>query len=243
MIDKEWVYGFNPVYEALRAGRVIRVYVSKKRHKDLQKILSIAESKKVPLESKEDFFFKRFGKAHQGIAAVVKEKRFLSIEELLKIPEKLRELPFFLILDGLEDPRNFGAILRIADASGIHGVVIQSHRTVKVTETVSKASAGAIEFVNISQVVNIKHAIDKMKSLGITVFGAEAGSGLAPWDVDLKVPLAIVIGSEGKGIRMTVKKLCDFLISIPMKGMINSLNVSVATAMIAYEVLRQRSLE
>lgn len=243
MIDKEWVYGFNPVYEALRSGRAVHLYISKKRQKDVQKILSMAESKKVPLEFKEDFFFERFGKSHQGIAAVVKEKRFLSIDELLKIPEKVSEVPFFLILDGLEDPRNFGAILRIADALGIHGVVIQSHRTVKVTDTVSKASAGAIEFVNISQVVNIKHAIDKMKSLGITVFGAEAGSGFTPWEMDMKVPLAIVIGSEGKGIRMTVKKMCDFLISIPMKGMVNSLNVSVATAVIAYEILRQRSLK
>jgi 23S rRNA (guanosine2251-2'-O)-methyltransferase len=241
MTDKRWVYGNNPVYEALRANRAIFIYISKKRQKDLEKIILTAESKKVPVEFKDDSFFDRFCKGHQGIAAVVKEKTFLSIEELLKVPGLLGEVPFFLILDGLEDPRNFGAILRVVDASGIHGVVLQSHRSVRITETVSKASAGAVEFVNISHVVNIKHAIDKMKRLGIAIFGAEVGSDLTPWNVDMKVPLAIVIGSEGKGIRLTVKRMCDFLISLPMKGMVNSLNVSVATGIIAYEVLRQRS--
>lgn len=240
MIDKEWVYGLNPVYEALRADRVILICISKKRQKDVQKVLLVAKNKMVPLEFKDDSFFERFGKGHQGIAAVVKEKRFLTIDELLEVPDKLGEIPFFLILDNIEDPRNFGAILRVADAAGIHGVVFQSHRSVRVTETVSKTSAGAIEFVNISQVVNIKHAIDRMKEHNITIFGAEAGSDFTPWDMDMKIPLAIVVGAEGKGIRMTVKRMCDFLISLPMKGMVNSLNVSVATGIIAYEVLRQR---
>lgn len=239
---EEWLYGFNPVLEAIKSGRKINiVYIYKQRHEQIQKIIELANAGGIPVEfAEKEFFDSKFHKGHQGVAAVVEKKRLLSIDELSAIPEKKWEIPFFLILDLIEDPRNFGAILRVADAAGMHGVVFQSHRSAGITSVVSKASAGALEYVNLAEVVNIKHAIDKMKKLNITIIGAEAGSELTPWDIDMKGPLAFVIGSEGQGLRKTVREICDFVVSLPMRGKVNSLNVSVATGILAYEVIRQR---
>lgn len=239
---EEWLYGFNPVLEAIKSGRKIKtVYISKQRHEHIQKIIEMAKAEGIPVEFAErDFFDTRFYKGHQGVAAVVAQKKLLSIDELLIIAERSGEAQFFLVLDLIEDPRNFGAILRVADAAGVHGVVFQSHRSAGITPIVSKASAGALEYVNLAEVVNIKHVIDKMKKLNIAIVGAEAGSELTPWKIDMKGPMAFVIGSEGQGLRKTVREMCDFVVSLPMRGKVNSLNVSVATGILAYEVIRQR---
>ena len=164
----------------------------------------------------------------------------MDIYELLNIPEKRNETPLFLILDCIEDPGNVGAIVRSADAAGVHGVVIQEHRSAGLGPAVSKASAGAVEYVPVSRVSNIKHAISEMKERGITIIGAESGSGNMPWDVDFSVPAGLVIGSEYRGLRKTVAEKCDFVVSIPMRGRVNSLNVSAASAVLMFEVLRQR---
>jgi 23S rRNA (guanosine2251-2'-O)-methyltransferase len=145
-----------------------------------------------------------------------------------------------MVLDCIEDPRNFGAILRVADAAGVDGVIFQSRRSAGLTPVVYKASAGAIEHVNLAEVVNIKHAVALMKERDVTVIGAEADAPLSLWDVDMKAPLAVIVGSEGEGMRRTVKEMCDALVNLPMKGTVNSLNVSVAAGIIAYEVMRQR---
>lgn len=239
---QQWIYGFNPVLEAIKSGRKINIiYIYRQRHEHVQKIIEAANSRGIKVEfADKEFFNSKFHKAHQGIAAITEKKGFLSIEDILSIPNKKGETPFFLILDLIEDPRNLGAILRVADAVGVHGVVFQSHRSAKITPTVSKTSVGALEYVNITEVVNIKHAIDKMKRLDITIIGAEAGSELTMWDIDMKKPLALVVGAEGYGLRKTVREMCDFVVSLPMKGMVNSLNVSVATGILAYEVIRQR---
>jgi len=241
-VKAEWLYGFNTVLEAIRSDRKIKtVYISKQRHEQVDKIVELAKSEGISIEfADKDFFDSKFHKGHQGVAAVAEKRQILSTDELLSISEKREESAFFLILDLIEDPRNLGAILRVADAAGVHGVVFQSHRSAGITPIVSKASAGALEYVNLAEVVNIKHAIDKMKNLNITIIGAEAGSELTPWDIDLKSPLAFVIGSEGMGLRKTVKEMCDFVVSLPMKGKVNSLNVSVATGILSYEVIRQR---
>ncbi len=238
----EWLYGFNPVLEAIKSGRKIKtVYIYKQRHEQLQKIIEMANTEGITVEFAErEFFDTRFHKGHQGVAAVVEKKGFLALDELLSIPEKKGEPAFFIILDLIEDPRNFGAILRVADAAGAHGVIFQSHRSAGITPVVSKASAGAIEHVNLTEVVNIKHAIEKMKKLDITIVGAEADSELTLWDIDLKTPIAIIIGSEGQGLRKTVREMCDLVVSLPMRGRVNSLNVSVATGILSYEVIRQR---
>ena len=239
---EEWLYGFNPVLEAIKSGRKIKtVYISRQRHEQIQNIIEIAKAEGIRVEfAEKNFFDTKFHKGHQGIAALVAQKKLLSIYELLSISEKSGETLFFLVLDCIEDPRNFGAILRVADAAGVHGVVFQSHRAAGITPIVSKASAGALEYVNLAEVVNIKHAIDKMKKLNITIVGAEAGSELTPWDIDMEGPMAFVIGSEGQGLRKTVREMCDFVVSLPMRGKVNSLNVSVATGILSYEVIRQR---
>lgn len=238
----EWLYGFNPVLEAIKSGRKITaVYIYKQRHEQTRDIIKLANAKGIPVEFEEkDFFDARFPKGHQGVAAVVQKKKALGIEDLLNIPVRKGVPLFFLILDLIEDPRNFGAILRVADAAGVDGVVYQSHRSAGITPVVAKASAGALEHVNLVEVVNIKHAIEKMKQSDIAIIGAEAGAGLSLWDVDMKLPLALVIGSEGHGLRKTVRDMCDYLVSLPMKGAVNSLNVSVAAGILSYEIMRQR---
>ncbi len=241
----EWVYGTNPVIEALRSGRdVSKVYLARQRNRGAREVITLAEVKGVPVSLKEDRFFEdRFDKGHQGIAALVSRKRLLTPEEILEIAEERGEAPFCLVLDGLEDPRNFGAVLRVADAAGIHGVVLQGRRSVGVTPVVAKASAGAVEYVQIAETVNIKHALRMFAERGISIVGAEAGGATSLWDADFTGPLAVVVGSEGQGLRRTVRDLCDTIVSLPMKGRVNSLNVSVACAVLAYEVLRQRTFQ
>ncbi|HIE56366.1 MAG TPA: 23S rRNA (guanosine(2251)-2'-O)-methyltransferase RlmB [Chromatiaceae bacterium] len=240
--DSEWIYGLNPVIEALRSGRKIKkIFLSSNRRKKSSQIIKKAANSKIPLTISDPTFFDRnFCKGHQGIAAEVYPRSYWSLNELLEIPTIKKELALFLILDCIEDIRNFGAILRVADASGIHGIVIQSRRSVSLNPQVSKASAGAVEYVPVSIVPNIKHAINKMKERGIMILGANADSEQKVWDSNLTVPLALIIGSESKGLRRTIKSLCDVLVSIPMKGKINSLNVSVATGVIIFEIIRQR---
>ncbi|MEK7683652.1 MAG: 23S rRNA (guanosine(2251)-2'-O)-methyltransferase RlmB, partial [Nitrospirota bacterium] len=232
----------NPVLEALRARRNIKeVYISSGRHEKLFLIKKETESRGIAIRIVDVAFFnERFPKGHQGIAVKVSEKGYMDLYELLNIPEKRNEIPFFLILDCIEDPGNVGAILRSADAAGVHGVIVQEHRSAGLGPAVSKASAGAVEYVPVSQVSNIKHAISEMKEREITIIGAESGSGNMPWDVDFSVPAGLVIGSEGRGLRKTVSEKCDFVVSIPMRGRVNSLNVSAAGAVLMFEVLRQR---
>ena len=240
--QEEWIYGVNPVLEALAAGRNVKtLYISAGRHDRVGQILGEARTRRIPVETPDTLFFdSRFPKGHQGVAAKVAQKGYTDLHELLMIPSERGETPLFLVLDSVEDPRNFGAILRSADASGVHGVVIQSHRSAGVGPQASKSSAGAVEHMAVSVVPNIKHAIRRMKDEGITVVGTEADATTTLWDVDLSVPLCIVIGSEGKGMRMTVKEQCDIVAGLPMKGRINSLNVSVASGVVLFEVFRQR---
>lgn len=244
-LAEEWIFGLNPVLEAIRAGRVIKsIILSSGRH-DSPKILEIkkeAEKKDIPIvRADAGFFHSNFPKGHQGVAAKVLPKKYIELDELFKIPSKVDEPPLYIILDCIEDLRNFGAILRVADAAGVHGIVIQSRRSVTLSSEVAKSSAGAVEYVPVSIVANIKYAIREMKKIGLTIVGAEAGIGKLVWDLDLRVPLALVVGSEGRGLRKTVKENCDLLVSLPMKGKINSLNVSVAVGIMVFEILRQRS--
>jgi 23S rRNA (guanosine2251-2'-O)-methyltransferase len=243
--DSEWIYGFNPVLEALKAGRKIKtIFISSGRQDKIILIKKEAESGKIPVRIKEPVFFDiTFRKGHQGVAAEVSCKEYVNLDELLKIPIEKNETAFFIIVDCLEDPRNLGALLRVADAAGVHGIVLQSHRSVTLSAEVAKVSAGAVEYVPVSLVANIKYAIDEMKNRGITIIGAEMNTEKTIWDIDLKVPIAIVVGSEGKGLRKIIRQKCDILAKIPMSGKINSLNVSVATGILSFEILRQRLIK
>lgn len=237
-----WIYGLNPVLEALRAGREMKaVYVLAGRRDKLDEIGQAAAGRGITIKTADmDFFDGKFPKGHQGIAAAVAPRQYATLDDIMAIPAQKNELPLFLILDLVEDPRNFGAILRVADAVGVHGVIIQSHRSATLTPEAVKASAGAAEYMPVAMVSNIKHAIKTMKDEGILIAGAEAGSNNELWTTDLSVPLALVIGSEGKGLRRTVGEDCDTIISLPMQGMVNSLNASVAAGVILFEIMRQR---
>lgn len=238
----QWLYGINPVFEALRAKRQIKaIYIHTGRHKDVEKLMKEAEIRGIPVrQMNRAFFDSRFPKGNQGVAVEVSERGYVGFDELMEIPAKKGEKAFFLILDGIEDPRNLGAILRSGEAVGIHGVIIEKHRAAGLGPEAAKASAGASEYVAVSVVSNIKNAIEEMKKEGIFVVGAEGGSELTPYDIDLSVPISLVIGSEGKGLRMTVRERCDKIVSLSMRGKVNSLNVSVAGGILLYEILRQR---
>lgn len=241
--EAEWVYGLNPVLEAIRSGREIRSVVisSSRRDPEIEKEIS---GLGIKIQRADSLFFDgRFPKGHQGIAALVAPREYAGLDELLSLPAKKNETPLFLLLDLLEDPRNFGAVLRVADAGGVHGVVIQSHRSVTLSPEAVKASAGAAEYVPVAMVANIKHAMRDMKETGITIVGAEADADKTLWDMDLSAPLAVVVGSEGSGMRRTVRENCDMLVNIPMKGSVNSLNASVAAGIIIFEIMRQRMAE
>lgn len=241
---EEWIYGINPLFEAIRSGRkIFRIFLSANRRARVEAIEREAVKRDIPLSIKEpDFFDRLFHKGHQGVAALVSPVSSLTLFDVLDIPHAKGETPFLLVLDCIEDPRNFGAIIRVADAAGIHGIVMQSHRSVSLSAQIAKASAGALEYVPIVVVPNIKHAFRLFREKDIAVVGADTEADRTIWDADLTVPLALVVGSEGKGMRKTVKEWCDLLLRIPMQGHVNSLNVSVAAAIFAFEILRQRRL-
>ncbi|WP_297209572.1 MULTISPECIES: 23S rRNA (guanosine(2251)-2'-O)-methyltransferase RlmB [Thermodesulfovibrio] len=239
-----YIYGVNPVEEAFKESNVIKeIYVSKDRAQRLSKILELAEKNSIPVKLVDKFFLdKTVNGVHQGIVAKVKSKKTISIEDALIIPEKMNEPALFLILDLIEDPQNFGAILRVADATGVHAVFYQKKRSAGLVPSVWKTSAGAIWHVNLVEVNNIKYAIRELKENDIAVIATDAKEGDILWNFDFKKPVAIVLGSEGKGVRHTVGKLSNILLKIPMKGKISSLNVSTAAAVILFEALRQRGL-
>jgi len=239
---EEWIYGLNPVLEALRSGREVKVvFLSLARRDKVSEIEGEISSRGIKINREENLFFdSKFAKGHQGIAALVAPRGYSDFDELLETPSRNNEMPLFLLLDGVEDPRNFGAVLRVADAGGVHGVVIQAYRSASLSPEAVKASAGASEHIPIAMVPNIKNAIRDMKESGITIVGAEADADLALWEADLTGPLSLVMGSEGEGMRKTVREQCDLLVRLPMRGKVNSLNVSVATGIIIFEIMRQR---
>lgn len=237
-----YIYGVNPVKEAFKVPHGLKeIYVWRKRLNKLQEIVTTAESLSIPVKIvDEDFIERHSDGVHQGILAKIRPKNTISIQQALKLSEEKKEPPFFLIVDLIEDPQNFGSILRVADAAGIHAVIYQQKRSVGLTPSVWKASSGAVWHVNLVEINNIKYAIREFKQQGIKIVGAEAFADRVFWEADFKKPIALIVGSESKGIRPTVKSLCDEIVQIPMYGKLNSLNVSAATAILVFEALRQR---
>jgi 23S rRNA (guanosine2251-2'-O)-methyltransferase len=212
------------------------------RHGAVAEILALARERGIPFEYVDRKILEKNASTpvHQGVLAYAAAKEYVSLEDLLSISHTKGGQPLYCILDGLEDPHNLGAILRTADAAGIHGLIIRNRREVGLTPVVAKASAGAIEYVPVARVANISQAIETLKKNGVWVVGIEA-SGNVPFDkVDFTLPTAIVVGGEGAGIAELVRKKCDVLASIPMRGRISSLNASVAAALVMYEAFRQR---
>ncbi|MEO5356632.1 MAG: 23S rRNA (guanosine(2251)-2'-O)-methyltransferase RlmB [Nitrospirae bacterium YQR-1] len=237
-----WIYGINPVFEALTAKRQVRVvYVTQGWKRDRRTLLSLTRGAGVAVEEVGKEFFDKFhGLTHQGICALLNEtQQLLSVEQIYKSVVN----PLFVVLDGIEDPRNFGAILRTAEVAGVSGVIFQSHRSAGLSPVVDKTSSGASFYLPMAMVSNIKHSIRYLKDNNVTVYGADAASEHTLWSVDLRGPVAFVFGSEGSGLRRTVSEHCDMLIKIPVFGSIDSLNVSVSAGVFLFECKRQREYE
>ena len=236
--------GRNPVMEAINAGRPIdRILMQKDGEGSIRMIAAKARDMGIQIQFVDKIALDKLspGRPHQGIAAYVAAHEYSSVEDILAAAAAKGEDPFLVILDGLEDPHNLGAIMRSVDGAGAHGIIIPSRRSVNLTETVAKASAGAIEYVPVAKTVNLAQTIDDLKAKGIWVAAVDM-DGTAYSDAQLKGPLAIVIGGEGAGVSRLVKEHCDFVVGIPMKGRVNSLNASNAAAVILYEASRQRDL-
>ncbi len=240
----EIISGRNPVVEAIRSGRPInKILIDKNitRHSLIGEIINLANKRGVPVEYIERQIIERLCSSSQGIIAYTAAKDYISLVDLLAIPGKKNEPPFFVILDGIEDPQNMGAIIRTAEATGVHGIIIRERRAVGLTEVVGRASAGAIEYVPVARVINIARAIEDLQKSNIWITGIDMSGDADYQTIDFKDGVAIVIGSEGNGLSPLVRRRCDRVAFIPMKGKISSLNASVAAALVMYQVFRQRS--
>lgn len=239
------IEGKNPVLEALKSGRPVnKILLAKGLRNDatVTEIIQLARNGNIPVEYTERHVIARQSVtgSSQGIIAVAAARDYVSLDELLELPAKTGEPALFCILDGIEDPANLGAILRTADATGIQGIIIRSRRAVGLTSTVAKTSAGAIEYIPVARVTNISQAIETLKKHGLWITGIDMDGKTDYVKVDFSLPSAIVIGAEGKGLSPLVKKHCDTIAFIPMKGQISSLNASVAAAIVMHGAFRQR---
>ncbi len=234
------IYGINPVAEALKAGRVSRLRVADRASARVLELVAAAatEGLAVSRVPAQELDRAARGGVHQGIVAEVKERERFDLSDLL---DGGAEAPLIVVLDGIEDPHNVGAILRTVDAAGATGVVRQSRHAAPLDGAAAKASAGAISRVRVADVVNIARALEELKERGVWTVGLEGSSAKRLDEIDLTLPTAIVMGAEGTGLRRLVRERCDWLASIPMRGHVGSLNVSVATGVALFEAVRQRS--
>ncbi|MBM7853807.1 23S rRNA (guanosine2251-2'-O)-methyltransferase [Desulfohalotomaculum tongense] len=242
-MSQDIIIGRNAVREALRAGRSINkiMLASENKSGPVKEIIDLARENKVPVQNVDrKQLDKLAGGRHQGVVAVAAAKDYADLDDMLEAAEK-QGPPFLILLDEINDPHNLGAIIRTADAAGVHGVIIPRRRSVQLTAAVAKASAGAVEHVPVARVTNLSQTIKKLQRRGIWVVGADMDGQQLHWDAPLDGPVALVIGGEGKGLGRLVKENCDMVVKLPMRGRINSLNASVAAALLAYEVVRQRT--
>ncbi len=242
------IEGRNPVLEAIRSGREInKLYVLKlqdgaRPDPVLSRIINLAKEKKVPIMEvpRQNLDNMSQTRNHQGVIAQVASHEYVDIDEILEKAEEKGEVPLLLALDELKDAYNLGSILRIADAAGVHGVIIPQHRSIGLDSMVAKASAGAIEYVPVARVNNLSRTLIELKEKGFWVAGTDAeGTNLYSDDV-WSGPMVIVIGSEGEGMSKNIKDKCDYLLSIPMAGSVNSLNAAVAAGIVVFEAVKQR---
>lgn len=240
----DWILGRHAVTEAIRAGRDMEKVLFAEGAQ-LSVIQEECKNQRIPFQrvprSKLDQLSE--GRNHQGVMAQVSSYRYSTVEEILAKANERGEMPFLVLLDGIEDPHNLGSILRSADAAGVHGVVIPKRRAVGLTGTVGKTSAGAIEYVPVARVSNLNRLADDLKKQGIWLVGTAGEAKQEYHQIDYRMPLALVIGNEGQGISPLLKKKCDFLAKLPMKGKVSSLNASVATGIFLYEVMRGRQVD
>lgn len=248
MIPKEYedqVEGRNAVLELLESGKDInKILIAKgEKHGSIYKIIAIAKERKVITVEVEKAKLNQMSRTenNQGVIAIVPPYSYCEVEDILKEAKEKQEDPFILLLDGIEDPHNLGSMIRTAETAGVHGIIIPKRRAASVNSTVNKVSTGAVEHMKIARVNNLKDVIRYLKEQGIWICGTDMDTDTYYYNQDLKGPLAIVVGSEGFGMSRLVKENCDFLVKIPMKGKITSLNASVSAGIVLYEVVRQRN--
>lgn len=241
------IVGRNSVLEALKSGRSVnKVLIAKgQRQGSIKEIIGIARDSGLIVQEVEIGKLNELsgGMRHQGIAALAAPVDYVEVEDILAKAAEVGEAPFLVLLDELEDPHNLGAILRTADAAGVHGVLIPKRRSCPLSAAVAKTSAGAVEYVPVARIGNVAQTLKDLKQAGLWVAGADMAGDKAYYQADLTGPLVIVIGSEGKGLSRLTREHCDFLVRIPMRGKINSLNASVACSLLLYEALKQRELK
>ena len=236
------VAGRNAVMELLKSEKDInKLYIEHgERHGSINEIIAKAKEARVVLVEVDKSKLDQMAENHQGVVAVVPPFNYSEVEDILECANEKGEAPFILILDGIEDPHNFGSIIRTAETAGVHGIIIPKRRNVQVNSTVVKVSTGATSYVKIARVNNLNDTIRKLKDAGLWVIGTDGDANTMYYNQDLKGPLAIIIGSEGYGMSKLVKENADILIKIPMKGQITSLNASVSAGIVIYESVKQR---
>ena len=243
-IFTDQIEGRNAVIELLESNKDInKIYVTKGEKKgSINKIIAMANEKKVITveKDKKQMDLMAQSENHQGVIAIVPPYEYVEVEDIINTAKERNEKPFILILDGIEDTHNLGAIIRTAETAGVHGIIIPKRRSANVNSTVSKVACGALEYMKIARVNNITDTIKKLKEQDIWICGTTIDAEKYYYEQDLNMPIAIVIGNEAKGISDLVKRNCDFSVKIPMKGNITSLNASVSTGIIVYEALYQR---
>lgn len=239
------VEGRNAVLELLESGRDINkiLVANGEKHGSIHKILAIAKERKIIVTEMERNKLNQIAQTpnNQGVIAIVPPYDYCEVEDILEEAKRKDEMPFILILDGIEDPHNLGSIIRTAEPAGVHGIIIPKRRAASVNSTVSKVSAGAVEYMKIARVNNINETIRYLKEQDVWICGTDMDTNTIYTKQDYKMPIAIVIGSEGFGMSRLVKENCDFLVKIPMKGKITSLNASVSAGIIMYEVVKNRN--
>jgi 23S rRNA (guanosine2251-2'-O)-methyltransferase len=234
------IYGINPVLEALRAGRVNELRVGERTDQRLRQLLALAVERNVRVRRVPADVLDRESRrgVHQGVIADINEGANYTVDELVR---GASGPPLIVVLDGIEDPHNLGAILRTADAAGADGVVVQDRRSAARDGAAAKASAGAVAHVKIAEVVNIARAVEELKQAGVWTVGLSGEAPTAYDAIDFSAPTAVVLGAEGSGLRRLVRERCDYLASIPMHGHVGSLNVSVTAGIVLFEAVRQRA--
>ncbi len=240
--NQNLLIGRNPVSEAIKAGREIdKILFQKDVHGSAKALISIAKQQGLQIQFVDKIVLDRLapGRPHQGVAAYAAAHTYVDVDDILASAKERGEAPLVVILDGLEDPHNLGAVLRSCDGAGAHGVIIPARRSVSLTETVAKSSAGAIEYVPVAKVGNLAQTVDELKEKGLWIAAVDM-DGKNYKDADLKGPMAIIIGGEGSGVSRLLREKSDYIVSMPMKGHVNSLNASNAAAIILYEAASQR---
>lgn len=243
--NKEGLFGINTLLEALRSGArdFEKIYVARGLHgKGIDEVVRICKANGIYIHFEGREVIDRLSgtSKNQGVLGLAAAKQYSSVDDILELSHKRNEKPFILILDGVEDPRNLGAIIRTAECAGVHGIIIPKHHSSGLTDAVARTSAGAIEYLHIAKVTNISQTIERLKKQGVWVYGLDMDGEKEYDQISYTEPLAIVVGGEGKGVRDLVRKTCDEIVRIPLLGKVSSLNVSVAAGIILFEIAKRQ---